>query len=214
MEYFDIYNDKMEHIGTKPRSEVHEKGYWHKSFQCWFIFKEGEKEYILFQKRHEAKDTYPNLLDISSAGHLSADESLEDGVRELEEELGVKVSYEELKPLGIIIEQKEEDYFIDNEFANVFLYNCRIPMESFKLQAEEVTGMFKLKIDEVLDLLEGRLKNIKAEGYELKENGEYNPISISVEAKDFVPHDLSYYRKILTSAKQYLNNQILNKTTT
>lgn len=206
MEYFDIYNDKMEHIGTKPRTEVHKKGYWHKSFQCWFIFKEDEKEYILFQRRHEAKDTYPNLLDISSAGHLSAGESLEDGVRELEEELGVKVSFEELKPMGVIIEQKQEEYFIDNEFANVFLYNCKTPMESFELQAEEVTGMFKLEIDQVLDLFEGRLENIKAEGYELKENGEYNPISISVKEKDFVPHDLSYYKKILVSAKEYLNN--------
>jgi isopentenyldiphosphate isomerase len=206
MEYFDIYNENMEYIGTKLRSEVHEKGYWHKSFQCWFVFREDNKDYILFQRRHAKKDIYPNLLDTSSAGHLSAGENLADGVRELEEELGLKVRYEELKPLGIIVEQKEEDYFIDNEFANVFLYNCQIPMEEFKLQVEEVTGMFKLEIDQVFDLFEGNLKNIRAEGYELKENGEHNPISISVEVKDFVPHDLSYYKKILSSAKQYINN--------
>jgi isopentenyldiphosphate isomerase len=203
IEYFDIYNENMEFIGTKPRSEVHKKGYWHKSFQCWFVFKEADKQYILFQRRHAAKDTYPNLLDISSAGHLSAGERLEDGVRELEEELGVKVLYSDLIPLGVIVEQKREDYFIDNEFANVFLYNCKIPMEKFKLQAEEVTGMFKLELEKVIALFEGEVKAVRAEGYEINEAGENRTRDILVSIKDFVPHGHSYYKKILNSCLRW-----------
>lgn len=207
IEYFDIYDENMKHIGTEPRSQVHKKGYWHKSFQCWFIFKENGKDYILFQRRHAEKDTYPNLLDISSAGHLSAGESLEDGVREIYEELGVKVKFEELIPLGVIVEQKEENYFIDREFANVFLYNSSIPMDKFKLQQEEVTGIFKLELEKVVQLFEGKISNIKAEGYELKSSGEYCAVSLSAAIEDFVPHDSGYYNKIFSSAKKYLHTK-------
>lgn len=203
-EYFDIYNEKMENIGTERRSVVHKRGYWHKSFQCWFVFKENGKDYILFQRRHKDKDTYPNLLDITSAGHLSAGERVEDGVRELEEELGVKVRYEDLISLGVIVEQKEEETFIDNEFANVFLYKCEIPMEDFKLQKEEVTGMFRLSLDEAFDLLEGRVKSAEAQGYVVDEDEERKSVTWKVSMEDFVPHDLKYYRRVFEEAKKYL----------
>jgi isopentenyldiphosphate isomerase len=200
-EYFDIYNESMELIGTELRSEVHKHGYWHKSFQCWFIVKENEKNYILFQRRHSSKDTYPNLLDVSSAGHLSAGEKIEDGVRELEEELGIAVKYDELIPLGVIIEKKMEEYFIDNEFANVFLYYCEIPMEEFRLQAEEVTGMFKILTADLIELFEGNVQSIEANGYELDESGKNKELDLHVCVKDFVPHCLDYYMKIFNEAK-------------
>jgi isopentenyldiphosphate isomerase len=203
-EYFDIYNENMNFIGTELRTEVHKKGYWHKSFQCWFIFKNSGKDYILFQRRHTLKDTYPGLLDISSAGHLSSGEELRDGVRELEEELGISVRFDELISLGIIIERKQEINFIDNEFANVFLYNCKIPMENFKFQIEEVTGIFKILIDDIIELFEGRVKFIEAQGYELDESGKNKPLDLYVTVKDFVPHALDYYRNIFNEAKFYL----------
>lgn len=205
-EYFDIYDEKMKHIGMEKRSIVHKKGYWHKSFQCWFVFEEDNKEYILFQRRHKDKDTCPNLLDITSAGHLSAGERVEDGIRELEEELGVKVSYEELIPLGVIVEQKAEETFIDNEFANVFLYKCKIPMENFTLQKEEVTGMFKLPLKGASDLIEGSIKSLEAEGYIIDESGKRKYVTLEVSKEDFVPHDLSYYRKVFSEARLTMAN--------
>lgn len=199
-EYFDIYNENMELIGTELRSEVHKKGYWHKSFQCWFIVKENEKKYILFQRRHYSKDTYPNLLDISSAGHLSAGEKIEDGVRELEEELGISVKFNELIPLGVIVERKNEESFIDNEFANIFLYHCETPIENFRLQAEEVTGIFKVLIDDLIALFEGSIQSVEAKGYELDESGENKELDLPVCIKDLVPHGFHYYMKIFNEA--------------
>jgi isopentenyldiphosphate isomerase len=203
-EYFDIYNEHMEHIGSKPRSEVHKKGYWHKSFQCWFICKEGSEEYILFQKRHANKDTYPNLLDITAAGHLSAGETVKDAARELKEELGVAIDFKELTSVGVIREEKVEDSFIDREFGNVFIYNCSIPMEEFVLQADEVVGMYKASLNEVRSLFEGKLGYIYVEGYNINELGEKEAITLKVSVQDFVPHDLSYYKKIFEDAKKNL----------
>jgi isopentenyldiphosphate isomerase len=203
-EYFDIYNENMEHIGTELRSVVHKKGYWHKSFQCWFVCKEGSEEYILFQKRHADKDTYPNLLDITAAGHLSAGETVQDASRELQEELGIAVDFKELQPLGIFREEKVEINFIDRELGNVFLYCCEMPMEDFTLQADEVVGMFKAKLKETIMLFHKKQDSIIIEGYEINASGSKKKVNLKVSLKDFVPHDLNYYNKVLEAADKLL----------
>jgi isopentenyldiphosphate isomerase len=203
-EYFDIYNENMEHVGTQLRSVVHKKGYWHKSFQCWFVCKEGSEEYILFQKRHADKDTYPNLLDITAAGHLSAGETVQDASRELQEELGIAVDFKELQPLGIFKEEKVEINFIDREFGNVFLYCCEMPMEDFTLQADEVVGMFKAKLKETIMLFHKKQDSIIMEGYEINASGSKKKVNLKVSLNDFVPHDLNYYNKVLEAADKLL----------
>jgi isopentenyldiphosphate isomerase len=203
-EYFDIYNENMEHVGTELRSVVHKKGYWHKSFQCWFVCKEGSEEYILFQKRHADKDTYPNLLDITAAGHLSAGETVEDASRELQEELGIAVDFKELQPLGIFKEEKVEINFIDREFGNIFLYCCEMPVEDFTLQADEVVGMFKAKLKETIMLFHKKQDSIIIEGYEINVLGSKKKVNLKVSLKDFVPHDLNYYNKVLEAADKLL----------
>lgn len=203
MEYFDIYNEKMEHMGTELRGTVHKKGLWHKTFQCWFLNKEEGKDYILFQKRHESKDTYPNLLDITAAGHLSAGEKIEDGIRELQEELGLEVSFKELVPLGVIKERKVEDNFIDAEFGNVFLYHNKLPMEQFRLQTDEVIGMFKLEVADAIKLLDGTKKKAVARGYEVDSAGDKHELTLHITLEDLVPHSYLYYRKVFEAAKNY-----------
>lgn len=208
VEYFDIYNENMEPIGSQPRSEVHSKGYWHITFQCWLIFEEEGKEYILFQKRHKDKDTYPNLLDITAAGHLKAGEKISDGVRELEEELGINVNYEELIKIEVIKERKVEDNFVDAELANVFLYNYNIPKKQFKLQEDEVVGIFKAELSEIKKLFKQIAKYIQIEGYEIDSLGKKQDIKLRVELKDFVPHKPSYYMKVFNAAEKYFNTNI------
>jgi isopentenyldiphosphate isomerase len=199
-EYFDIYNKNMEYIGTELRSEVHKKGYWHKSFQCWFVCEEGSDGYILFQKRHADKDTYPSLLDITAAGHLSAGETVEDAARELEEELGVAVDFKELIPVGVFREEKVEDSFTDREFANVFLYYCPISIDDFKLQEDEVVGMFKAKLKDAKKLFDKKLDYITLEGYTIDTLTGKQQAKLQVSLRDFVPHEVKYYSDILHAA--------------
>lgn len=205
MEYFDTYNENMEHIGIQTRAEVHRKGYWHVTFQCWLIFKEDGKQYILFQKRHKDKDTYPNLLDITAAGHLHAGEHISNGVREIKEELGIEVKYEDLIPLEVVKERKAENHFIDAEFANIYLYKCNTPIEQFKLQEDEVVGIFKVELSEVKKLFKHLEKYIQIQGYELDSLGKKHDIKLRAEVKDFVPHKPSYYMKVFNWAEKYFN---------
>ncbi|WP_328797176.1 hypothetical protein [Heyndrickxia sporothermodurans] len=67
-ELLKIFDEKRNPIGVASREEVHKKGFWHETFQCWFVSKEEEKDYILLQIRSDQKKDYPNLLDITSAG--------------------------------------------------------------------------------------------------------------------------------------------------
>ena len=50
-EILDIYDAKMNHIGTASREEAHKFGYWHQTFHCWIVRREKGKNYVLFQIR-------------------------------------------------------------------------------------------------------------------------------------------------------------------
>ena len=99
-ELFDVYDEALNHIGVKARAAVHRDGDWHQVFHCWVIGRDADGgSFVILQKRAPNKD-YPGKIDISAAGHLEAGETVRDGVREIEEELGLQVGFEDLIPLG------------------------------------------------------------------------------------------------------------------
>ncbi|MFE4712635.1 NUDIX domain-containing protein [Paenibacillus sp. NPDC056722] len=100
-EILKIFDDNRNTIGVSTREEVHRLGLWHETFHCWFISREGNKDYIYLQLRSDQKKDYPNLLDITAAGHLLAHETVLDGIREVHEEIGIEVTIDELESLGV-----------------------------------------------------------------------------------------------------------------
>ena len=102
-ELLDIFNDKFELIGQATRDDVHREGYWHQTFHCWIITHHDNNNYVLVQKRAAQKRTEPNKLDISAAGHLLAGETKENGIREVQEELGITASFSKMTDLGVRI---------------------------------------------------------------------------------------------------------------
>ena len=51
-ELFDIYDENLQKIGTKPRHEVHRDGDWHRVFHCWVIYRDTDgKDWVVLQKR-------------------------------------------------------------------------------------------------------------------------------------------------------------------
>ncbi len=55
----------------KPKSEVHRDGDWHGAAHLWILNREGQ---ILIQRRSPTKENWPNLWDVSVAGHIFAGE--------------------------------------------------------------------------------------------------------------------------------------------
>jgi isopentenyldiphosphate isomerase len=121
-ELFNIFDDNKMPIGVATRSEVHKIGYWHETFHCWFIYKEAGQDYIYLQIRSDTKKDYPSLFDITAAGHILAHETIEDGVREVQEEIGINVSINDLISLGVINYCVIRKELIDKELAHVYLF--------------------------------------------------------------------------------------------
>lgn len=201
-ERLDIFDESGRYIGTETRSEVHRRGLWHQTFHCWIYRVAGEQIELLFQKRHPQKDTCPDLLDITSAGHLLASEQPEDGVRELEEELGLRVSFEELHAIGVIKDVTMAPGIVDKEMCHVFAYACGQPLRAYRIQPEEVTGLLWVKLAEVDKLFAGETPTIAATGFLSGEDGTAFDVHLEVGQAAFVPHEGHYYRQVFDAIRR------------
>ncbi|AAK78426.1 isopentenyldiphosphate isomerase [Clostridium acetobutylicum] len=196
-EFLDIFDEEERLIGRKSRKEVHEKGYWHSTFHCWVVKREGKKTFLIFQKRHPLKDTAPNMFDVSSAGHIKSGESIEDGVRELKEELGIDAKPNELINIGIIKEEFHIGKNIDREFCHIYIYSNKAEIESYTLQRDEVVGLVKIEIDELARFLDNKIDGVFAEGFIVNQEGRRYKLSKILNKDDFVPHKYGYYKIVL-----------------
>jgi isopentenyldiphosphate isomerase len=202
-ELLRIFNEEHEPIGVATRAEIHEKGYWHETFHYWLMEKEKGIDYIFLQLRSPKKKDYPHLLDITAAGHLLANETVEDGIREVKEEIGLTVHMEELISLGILKYSVKMEPLLDNELAHVFLHRKNVPFDSFVLQEEEVTGIYRMKFKDFSALWRDETEHIPMQGFEV-ENGERYFYVKSVGKEQFVPHDQSFYQALINKIQQEL----------
>lgn len=138
-EYFDILDENGNNTNRiKKRTEVHRDGDWHKAVHIWIINEHGE---ILLQRRAPDKDSDPNKLDISCAGHLTTgDDSTTGAIRELKEELDLEIKPHELNYITTLKRSPEhEDDFVDNEFDDVYLLRTNKKIEDLTYQREEIS---------------------------------------------------------------------------
>lgn len=213
-EIFDIYDEQGQWTGTAERGEVHAQGLWHHTVHCWLVRSEegftgdpssSSSAKVLFQQRSLDKDTNPGCFDITAAGHLSAGETPQDAVRELDEELGVQVSFEQLTEFGIIREQSSGIVrgvpFIDAEVSHVYGLVTSLPLGDFKLQEEEVSGLYEAEADDLIALMEGSVKEIVATGVELQQ-GVLLPSEVILTCSSFVSRDYGYYIAVFQFLKK------------
>src|SRR3989344_5119599 len=122
----------------KMKSEAHKTGLWHRASHIWIYNSNGE---ILLQLRAKEKPLYPDMWDISAAGHISAGEDpITSGLRDVKEEIGLKIK--------------------NNEFYYVYFFKFDGNINQLKLQKEEVQKIQFLPIDKIEEEL-----NINPEKY-------------------------------------------------
>lgn len=205
-EMIGIVDEQGKRFGSATREEVHQKGFWHETFHCWVISRESKGVYIHFQIRSPEKKDFPNLLDIAAAGHLLAQETVEDGVREVQEELGLSISFQDLIPLGVVKDRLQVGTFLDNEICHVFLYENSEPIEAYNLQLEEVAGIVKAEFQSFYEFCFGEREELQVEGYRVNPMGERLPLKERVQKSEFVPHEPAYFQEIITRI-QYMKRR-------
>ena len=155
-EYFDILDENGNKTGkTKLRSEVHRDGDWHKAVHIWIINDKGD---ILLQRRCATKDSNPNMLDISSAGHLSAgDSSLDGAIRELKEELNLDVKPNELQFIKTLKRSsKYTSTFLNNEFDDLYILRTNRTIDEMICQKEEISEIFYVSYKDFKNMVQNR----------------------------------------------------------
>ncbi|GKV69776.1 putative Nudix hydrolase [Sporosarcina sp. NCCP-2716] len=201
-EMLNIFTQDGRPLGTAPRDEVHRLGYWHETFHCWVTGTQDGEDVVYVQRRSPDKKDYPDLFDITAAGHLTADETVRDGTREMAEEIGLEVDFDELQPLGIIPYSIRQSEMIDNERAHVFLYHTGLPLEDFRVQPEEVVGLSAVAIRDFAALWRGQQDTVPSRGFVLNSDGNSRPVAQQLSRTDFVPHPDTYYSIVLKGLEE------------
>ncbi len=168
-EYFDVLDENGNPTGKKKlRKEVHRDGDWHRTVHIWII--NGKKE-ILLQRRCKDKDSFPNMLDVSCGGHLSAgDSSLVGAIREIKEELNLDISKNDLEFLTTLkhtINYKED--FLNNQFEDIYILKKDIKLEDMSYQEEEISEIIYFSYKDFINMINNKDREliIREEEFEI-----------------------------------------------
>ncbi|GEN55428.1 NUDIX hydrolase [Halobacillus faecis] len=194
-EMLTIFDEKGHPIGIKERDHVHQDGDWHETFHCWMFHMEGEKIHLLLQQRADHKQDFPSLYDITAAGHIEAGEDiLLAGVREIEEEIGLKVVPGELAYQGDFKEELKEGSLLDREICHIYL----LPWTSDRTFTigEEVKDIVSVPLVDMEGLMD---KQESVKGVSILTEKEK-----AVTRNNLVPHEKRYERYIFHVIREYV----------
>jgi len=146
-ELIDILDSEGNFTGKSClKSVAHQNGYFHATVHVWLYTKD---EKILLQKRAPTKKVFPNLWDISVAGHIGSGEQIVDAaLREIYEEIGLELKASDLTKIGTRKHEVSHANGIqDNEFHHVFIAELKVPVDQLTVQEEEVAGLKLFDLD-------------------------------------------------------------------
>ena len=145
---------------------------------------------MLFQRRSGSKDSWPGALDVAVGGHLRAGESLAETVREAEEEIGLVLTLADLTRLGRRFAHSVRG--ADNEVQEVFALRSDLPLDRYRLHAEEVEGVVSIEFDDAIALFDGSLGAVPA--LELRRDaGSSVATPLDVAVSDFAAGETGGY---------------------
>jgi isopentenyldiphosphate isomerase len=209
-ELFDLCDEWGQPLGkTKPRSLVHRDGDWHRSFHCWLLSNDDSGEqHIVLQRRALDKDTWPGRWDVSVAGHYSADEGLEGGLREILEEVGLHVSRGEL----ILAARRREEArhpngLIDREVEDIYFLRRNVNLLVLRIN-REVTAVALVRPTALVQLADGSLPRLTATGGAVDRRGMVYPGPLELVANDLVPRADGYYARVADFATRLASGEL------
>ncbi len=194
MEQIDIFDENFKYLDSSVSiDEIHQKGLWHQTFACWVY--NPNKKVIYLQLRGPKNRIGAGTFDASASGHLSANETKEDGFREVYEELGISATANEAEYLGTYKNIFYSQNYINNEFCHIFILKTDNSLKDFILQDGEVKDIYELKTSDIDNLL---LKNT----IEIKSSKENRKIDISNFCLYQERLKNGYYKKVFEQIKQ------------
>lgn len=144
MEYFTLYNQDRIPLGKQIlRGERIPDGEYHLVIHVCVFNLENK---MLIQQRQPFKKGWSNMWDVSVGGSSTAGENSQTAAqRELEEEIGLKVSFEKIRPILTV--------HFDHGFDDIYTLNMDVDINDLKLQYEEVQAVKWASEEEILEMI-------------------------------------------------------------
>lgn len=169
MEYIDIFDENDNPTGEiKEKTKAHEEGNFHRTAHIWIM---NDKKELLLQKRSATKKSHPNCWDISGAGHIRSGETVIEGaIRELNEELGIKVNEDDLKFIAIVKSTKNPQ---NQEFGYVYLLKSNNEIKDYTFGDNEVSEVKYVYFEDLEKMVANRAEGLLIHEEEYKKLFEF-----------------------------------------
>jgi 8-oxo-dGTP pyrophosphatase MutT (NUDIX family) len=186
----------------KPRAAVHRDGDWHRALHIWVAGRdEAGEPFLIFQRRSAAKDSWPDHFDTTVGGHFRAGETLQEALRETEEEIGLPATGLKLRPLGTRISITESPPLCDHELQDVFLLLDDRPLADYRPHPIELSALARFPLRDLLALFAG--EKCRIDGLAVVP-GNTVPAAITATGADFIPSVDRYGLRIAVAAQNVL----------
>lgn len=205
-ELFDVVTFDGRPTGrVKARGDVHRDGDWHRALHVWVVGVDGGGPFLTFQRRSLAKDTWGGRLDATVGGHFRAGETLEQTLREIDEEIGASIPLAALTPLGLRLSVNEgEPGTVDHELQDVFLLRDDRPLTEFRPNPAELAALVRFPLDALLAFLAEDAATVAGMTCA---SGSSSVARLVATADDFIPQIDGYFYRVAISAMHALRGE-------
>lgn len=158
-ELIDVLDNKGNKTGIiKKKSDIKRDGDYHRAIAVLVINNNNE---ILMQKRSSNKKVYPNLWSIFVKGHVQSGEtSIDACIRELNEEVGINITGNELNHLYTIFEEVIDKDYIERIFYDTYILRKDFNLNDITIQEEELSEIKLVDSNKVISLIENNDKSL------------------------------------------------------
>ena len=170
-------------------------------FHC-LVVRSGSPARVVLQRRHRSKAAFPGLLDLSAAGHLTAGERPEDGIRELNEELGTDATLTDLVPIGVRLLADDDGEGRNRERVHLYFLSDDRPLDRFVPEPTEVESLVEVEALELLGLIGGGDRTSTIDAVEWRPGSPPAPTTIS--AADLIKPTDGYWTVLLVMADRFV----------
>lgn len=205
LEYISVYDDIHNFKGVVEKRKAHKLGLWHEVIGV-LIFNPVTQN-VYFQLKNHKNNVFSNdkdLLEITVEGHLKAGEDVKDTVREIKEQTGIEVSFEDLIPC-LTRKCDMDNGMLIREFQNFYLLPMKVDLKDFN--SDKVNGFIQMNLKDALNIvlygigLQNEMKIIK--------DNEIGDLIITRDDFDEMFLNNGVFYDLLNKTQEYIENRLL-----
>jgi hypothetical protein len=156
----------------------------------------------MVQRRSPYKDTWPNRFDATVGGHFRAGETLQETLREIDEEIGITAELSTLRPLGVrLCANEAEPGIIDREIQDVFLLRDDRPLEAYRPHPSELAALVRFPLQSLVPFLAGETHEVQ--GVSIVPGVTCAEV-LTARPDDFIPTVDHYFLRMAIAARNVL----------